>query len=51
MTGKAISPLRQRVIEDITVRSFDPRTTLYPRGEEADGVSRPLARHSDVSIG
>ena len=26
MTGKIISPLRQRMIEDMTVRSFDPHT-------------------------
>jgi hypothetical protein len=26
MTSKTISPLRQRMIEDMTVRSFDPRT-------------------------
>jgi len=25
MTGKPISPLRQRMIEDMTVSSFDPR--------------------------
>jgi hypothetical protein len=29
MTGKAISPLRQRMIEDMTVRSFDPRTQSH----------------------
>jgi integrase/recombinase XerD len=26
MTDETISPLRQRMIEDMTVRSFDPRT-------------------------
>jgi integrase/recombinase XerD len=29
MTGKTISPLRQRMIEDMTVRSFDPRTQSH----------------------
>jgi len=29
MTGKPISPLRQRMIEDMTVRSFDPRTQSH----------------------
>ena len=26
MTDKTISPLRQRMIEDMSVRSFDPQT-------------------------
>ncbi len=31
MTGKTISPLRQRMIEDMSVRSFDPQTQSgYP---------------------
>lgn len=29
MTDKTISPLRQRMIEDMMVRSFDPRTQSH----------------------
>ena len=29
MTGETISPLRQRMMEDMTVRSFDPRTQSH----------------------
>ena len=49
MSDKPISPLRVRMIQDMTVRNFVPDTQrrVYPRRQEARGVPRPLARHGN----
>ena len=45
MTDKCISPLRRRMIEDMTVRKFVPKTQPdYIRGSRICRFSRPLAR-------
>jgi hypothetical protein len=45
MSEKPISPLRQRMIEDMTVRTFVEKTRneLYPPGQDFHGVSGTFA--------
>ena len=45
MTNETMSPLRRRMIEDMTIRNFGPKThhDLCPQRQEPDCVSRPLA--------
>src|SRR5271170_7624514 len=59
MTDKAISPLRQRMIEDMTPRHFAEKAQkdyIHPIRQELRGLSWPLARYrlcrgsSSVSI-
>ena len=47
MTDECISPLRRRMIEDMTVRNFGAKTQHdYIQGsQEFCGFPRPLARH------
>ncbi len=46
MTDQAISPLRRRMIEDMTIRKFAPRPTRRrAKGQGLRCVSRPIARH------
>jgi integrase/recombinase XerD len=46
MTDKPISPLRRRMIEDMTVRHFAEKArTDYPSRQELRGLPRPLARY------
>jgi len=49
MTDKPVSPLRQRMIEDMTVRHFKEKVQKdYIRHvTELQGFSRPLPRHRD----
>ena len=51
MTDEAISPLRRRMIEDMTIRNFAPKTQQdYIRTrQELHCVPRPLAGHGDAS--
>ena len=46
MTDKPISPLRQRMIEDMTARHFAEKIQngLHPIRQELRGFPRPLAR-------
>jgi integrase/recombinase XerD len=45
MTDQAISPLRRRMIEDMTVRMFAPKTQqLCVKGQGLRRVSRPAPR-------
>jgi hypothetical protein len=45
MTDQAISPLRRRMIEDMTVRTFAPKTQqLCVKGQGLRRVSRPAPR-------
>ena len=50
MTDRAISPLRRRMIEDMTVRGFSPATQRgYIRAVDGiHGLSQPLAGPSGV---
>ena len=43
----AISPLRQRMIDDMRMRKLSPKDAepLHSRGAAVDRLSRPLARH------
>jgi len=47
MTDKPISPLRQRMIEDMTARHLggEGPDGLYPLRQELRGLPRPLARY------
>ena len=47
MSEKPISPLRRRMIEDMTVRNFVEKTQqrLYPPRQDLHSLPRPLARH------
>jgi hypothetical protein len=47
MTDKAISPLRQRMIEDMTIREFAPKTQHddHQRVKNFAAFLWPLARH------
>src|SRR5277367_4968564 len=47
MTDKPISPLRQRMIEDMTARHFAEKGPdgLHPIRQELRGFPRSLARH------
>ena len=49
MSEKPISPLRQRMLEDMNVRRFsDPiRNASISGRQEARGLPRPLSRHRD----
>jgi integrase/recombinase XerD len=49
MSEKPISPLRQRMLEDMSLRGFDARyaTRLPPRCQEAGGLFGPVSRHRD----
>ena len=50
MTDEAISPLRRRMIEDMTIRKFAPKTQhdYIRNGQGLRGVPRPLARHGEL---
>ena len=50
MTDEAISPLRRRMIEDMTIRKFAPKTQHdYIRsGQELRRISRPIAGHGEL---
>ena len=50
MTDEAMSPLRRRMIEDMTIRKFAPKTQhdYMQQGQELRGVPRPLARHGEL---
>ena len=44
MTDEAISPLRRRMIEDMTIRKLAPKTQHdYVPNQELHDVPRPLA--------
>ena len=48
MTDECISPLRRRMIEDMTVRNFAAKTQdNYIRAVANLAISRPIARHGD----
>ena len=49
MTDQAVSPLRRRMIEDMTIRNLAPKTQQrYIRDDqELRRLSRPLARYGD----
>jgi hypothetical protein len=48
MSTTTVSPLRQRMIEDMSLRNLAPRTQeAYPWLQEAGSVLAPLARHGD----
>ena len=40
MTEKAITPLRQRIIEDLTIRKFAPKTQGHDRMAAVIGPAR-----------
>jgi hypothetical protein len=44
ITDEAISPLRWRMIEDMTIRNFTPKTAagLHPRRQDLRCISRPV---------
>jgi len=46
MTEKAISPLRQRMVDDMTIRKLSPKTPswLHSRRQGLCGVPRSFAR-------
>ena len=48
MTDECISPLRRRMIEDMTVRNFAPKTQndYIPRSYKPSKVPRPITGHS-----
>jgi hypothetical protein len=47
MTDEATSPLRRRMIEDMTIRKLAPKTQRgYIRTVKDYGVPRPVARHA-----
>ena len=49
MTDKAISPLRRRMIEDMTIRKFAPKTQQgYMQSQGLRCVSRPITRHCQL---
>ena len=50
MTDEAMSPLRRRMIEDMTIRKFAPKTQhdYVQQGQELRRVPRPLARHGEL---
>ena len=45
MSTEAVSPLRRRMIEDMTIRQFGEHTKkrLHPPGQGVRGLPRPLA--------
>ena len=49
MNTTTVSPLRQRMVEDMSLRNLAPRTqeALHPRLQEAGSVPASLARHGD----
>src|SRR5579863_13285 len=49
MSEKPISPLRQRMIEDMTVGNFAEKTTqrLYPTAQDLHSLPQPFAGYSD----
>jgi hypothetical protein len=52
MTHQAISPLRRRMIEDMTVRTFAPKTQqLCVKGQGLRRVSRPAPRVAKFQSG
>jgi hypothetical protein len=50
MTDEAMSPLRRRMIEDMTIRKFAPKdpTRLHPHHQGFCCVPRPIARHGEL---
>jgi hypothetical protein len=49
MSETPVSPLRQRMLEDMTVRELGPATQKACVRQGPFGVSRPLAGHRPVS--
>jgi hypothetical protein len=49
MTDEAMSPLRRRMIEDMTIRKLAPKTQarLHPHHQGSCCVPRPIARHGE----
>ena len=48
MSTTTLSPLRQRMIEDMSLRNLAPRTqVLHPWLPQAGGVPAPLARYGN----
>jgi hypothetical protein len=48
MTEECITPLRRRMIEDMSVRHFASKTQHdYIRTDETDKIPRPIAGHGD----
>jgi hypothetical protein len=48
MSTTSVSPLRQRMIEDMSLRNLAPGTQqAYMRLQEAGRLPAPLARHGD----
>ena len=49
MTDKAVSPLRRRMIEDMTIRKFAPKTQhdYVQRVKKLRGVSRAIAGYGE----
>jgi integrase/recombinase XerD len=61
MTDEAMSPLRRRMIEDMTIRKFAPKTqhdyvqriknfTAIPHSAPLHAGFRPLASYSNIAI-
>ncbi len=50
MTDEAVNPLRQRMIEDMTIRKFAPKTQhdYVQRVKHFAAFPRPLARYRDL---
>ena len=50
MTDEAMSPLRRRMIEDMTIRKFAPKTQhdYVATGQELRCIHWTIARHSDL---
>ena len=50
MTDEAMSPLRRRMIEDMSIRKFAPKTQtgLYPHTSRTSPLPRPIARHGEL---
>ena len=47
MTDEAMSPLRRRMIEDMTIRKLADPARLYPHRQGLRCVPRPIARHGE----
>jgi hypothetical protein len=48
MTDQAMSPLRRRMIEDMTKVSAKDPTRLHPHHQGFCCVPRPIARHGEL---
>jgi hypothetical protein len=49
MTEECITPLRRRMIEDMSIRVEDP-ARLHPHGYETDKIPRPIAGRGDQTF-